>query len=199
MINIRNKINEKPYIEFYDLYEKAIFQKQSNIEAICISSFDAELCEVQARYVNLKIIDGDKWTFFTNYNSPKAQSFEKHKQITALFFWRKINCQIRIKANIFKSDAEFCNIYFASRDSKKNAIAISSDQSKSINSYDEVIKKYEDTLKNENNLNVRPDYWGGYTFEPYYFEFWEGHPSRINRRHKFENKENHWHESYLQP
>ena len=127
------------------------------------------------------------------------EKFLKRDDKTALFFWRKINCQIRIKANIFKSDAEFCNIYFASRDSKKNAIAISSDQSKSINSYDEVIKKYEDTLKNENNLNVRPDYWGGYTFEPYYFEFWEGEEFRLNKREVFQKKQNNWISYLLQP
>ena len=41
--------------------------------------------------------------FFSNYQSPKAKSFESHNQITALFYWNTINIQTRIKANIHKS------------------------------------------------------------------------------------------------
>ena len=50
-------------------------------------------------------------------------------------------------------------------------------------------------LKNEKC----PDYWGGYSFVPYYFEFWEGHQSRINKREVFEKIDNVWKHFILQP
>ena len=83
---------------------------------------------------------------------------------------------------------------------KKNALAISSDQSRSVSSYKEVIKRYESTLKT-GDLNKCPKYWGGFSFEPYYFEFWEGHESRINKREIYEyNKhDNNWIHSNIQP
>ena len=35
----------------------------------------------------------------------------------------------------------------------------------------------------------RPDFWGGYSFIPYYFEFWQGHENRLNKRHVFEQQD----------
>ena len=35
------------------------------------------------------------------------------------------------------------------------------------------------------NLFDRPSNWGGYSFKPYYFEFWEGHKSRLNKRNVY--------------
>ena len=36
---------------------------------------------------------------------------------------------------------------------------------------------------------ARPDFWGGFSFVPYYFEFWQGHKNRLNKRHVFEQKD----------
>ena len=45
----------------------------------------------------------------------------------------------------------------------------------------------------------RPEYWGGYSFVPYYFEFWEGNENRLNKRHVFSMEEGAWKETLLQP
>ena len=50
-----------------------------------------------------------------------------------------------------------------------------------------------------NNLKNCPDYWGGFAFTPYYFEFWEGHKSRINKRLVFKKIEKNWEKSIIQP
>jgi len=44
-----------------------------------------------------------------------------------------------------------------------------------------------------------PEYWGGFSFIPYYFEFWVGHESRINKREVFDKTEGIWKHSFLQP
>ena len=58
--------------------------------------------------------------------------------------------------------------------------------------------RYEKVLKND-NLKDCPEYWGGYTFVPYYFEFWEGHESRLNKREVYEMRNGHWEHFILQP
>ena len=103
-----------------------------------------------------------------------------------------------MKANIKKTSPDFNNKYFAQRDDHKNALAISSDQSKVISSYEDVEMKYLKSFKS-NNLNQCPEYWGGFSFIPYYFEFWEGHKSRLNKREVYEIKENKWTNFILQP
>ena len=49
------------------------------------------------------------------------------------------------------------------------------------NSYYDVVRNYQRALK-ATNLSDCPEFWGGYQLDPYYFEFWEGHNARLNRR-----------------
>tara|TARA_B100000965_G_C19603214_1_gene764257 strand:- start:3962 stop:4561 length:600 start_codon:yes stop_codon:yes gene_type:complete len=199
MIKFIDIDSSDPYKEFLNFYELALKSGQDYIEAISISSFSKECCEVRSRFVNLKYVKKDEWVFFTNYKSPKNEEFENHNQISCIFFWGKINTQIRIKANIRRLSDEDSDNYFKTRSIEKNALAISSDQSQDTESYQQVVDSYNKVLNSDKNLKKRPIYWGGYSFKPYYFEFWEGHNSRLNKRKVFKMKENVWNSSFLQP
>ena len=198
MIKFTDLVSEQPYIEFVKKYNKAIKSNQKNIEAISIASFDKEKNEVDSRYVNLKLINKEDFIFFTNYDSPKSTAFKSHNQISALIYWPVINTQIRMKAKIKKTTKEFNKNYFKKRDINKNALAISSDQSKIIESYSSVIKRYENIIKTD-DLHNCPDYWGGFSFTPFYFEFWEGKDSRLNKRNVYKKIDKTWKEYFLQP
>ena len=198
MISISNLPCIEPYILFKDKYENALKNMQSNIEAISISSFNKRKDEVESRFVNLKYINNDEWIFFSNLNSPKAISFNSHNQIAALLYWSSINVQIRMKAKIKKTPHEYNQKYFLDRSEKKNALAISSNQSNIISSYTKVIENYNKSLIN-NDLKKCPEFWAGYSFSPYYFEFWEGHESRLNKREVYEKSDDGWNHFILQP
>ena len=58
---------------------------------------------------------------------------------------------------------------------------------------------YEETLNNKKEILKRPDYWGGYSFKPYFFEFWSGHKNRLNKRTVFSKTEDGWDSFLLQP
>lgn len=198
MIQFNNLCQDSPYLLLKEWYECAHNANQKNIEAISISSFNKEKNEVDSRYVNLKYIDNDKFIFFSNYNSPKSQDFQSHDQISALFFWSEINCQIRLKGKIKKTSFEFNQEHFSNRSLEKNALAISSRQSMLISSYDKVVENFNKTYQ-KNNLLECPDYWGGFSFIPYYFEFWEGHESRINKRMIYKKIDKKWEKIIIQP
>ena len=198
MIEFNNLSNQPPYLIFKERYEKSLKAGQMNIEAICISSYSKKLKEVNARFVNLKFIIDEEFIFFSNYESVKSQDFLDHNQITGLFYWHRTNTQIRIKANIKRTTRDFNKRYFAKRDKYKNALAISSSQSKKIKSYEEVKNNYMKSLGSE-DLNVCPENWGGFAFIPYYFEFWRGHESRLNKREVYEIKNGEWINYFLQP
>ena len=199
MIKFLNLNSEKPYIHFQSLYQEAIEKSQKGIEAISVSSYDRTTSEVEARYVNLKYIANNEWIFFSNYHSPKANQFEFHSQVSILIYWASINTQIRMKAKIFKTSAEFSDEHFQGRTKGKNALAISSNQSQTIESFDEVAKNFNETLEVMTSETARPNFWGGYSFTPYYFEFWQGHENRLNKRHIFEQQDSEWVERFLQP
>jgi pyridoxamine 5'-phosphate oxidase len=199
MIDLVNITSDIPHNKFLDLYNQALKKKQRGIEAIAISSYDKFSNEVESRFVNLKYIKGNEWIFFSNYLSPKAMQFESHDQISALFHWGAINSQIRLKANIEKTSFEFSDDHFQGRTKEKNALAISSNQSQPIDSFDSVKENFHTALASMDSESKRPEYWGGYSFTPYYFEFWEGHENRLNQRHIFTMEEGSWSESLLQP
>jgi len=198
MIEFNNISNETPYRIFKEKYEDSLKANQKIIEAICISSFSFEENEVNARFVNLKFVKDKEFIFFSNYESPKSRDFISHDQVTALIYWNATNVQIRMKAKIKKTSKEFNMEYFANRDIRKNALAISSKQSNKIASYEDVSVNHEKSLQKD-NLEQCPEYWGGYSFIPYYFEFWEGHKSRLNKREVYEYQNNTWIHNYLQP
>ena len=198
MIEFNNLNKETPYILFKEKYMQALEEGQDNIEAIAISSYNPLKKEVDTRFVNLKLINNEEFIFFTNYKSPKAEAFDAFNQVSALLFWSSINIQIRIKAIIKKTSTEFNEKYFRTRLADKNALSISSNQSKEISSYELIIKKYNDVKKKQNLFDC-PDYWGGYSFIPYEIEFWEGNEYRINKRNLYKKNKNIWEHCILEP
>ena len=198
MIQFKNLNQEEPYLLFKSKYDEAYSAGQKVIEAISISTFENKTNEVDSRFVNLKFVSENEFIFFSNYESPKANSFKTHDQIAALIYWSSTNVQIRMKAKIIKMSNDYNQRYFESRSDKKNALAISSNQSKPINSYKQVIENFNKSLNND-DLKKCPKYWGGYSFTPYYFEFWEGHESRLNKREVFNKKDGNWAHSFVQP
>ena len=198
MIQFNNLNLEIPYLLLKEKYDEALNSGQRGIEAISISSFNKDISEVDSRYVNLKFISNDEFIFFSNYDSPKALSFNSHNPIAALLYWPSINVQIIMKAKIKKTSNEYNQKYFFDRSEEKNSLAISSNQSKPIDTYSQVKENYNKSLKND-DLKKCPEFWGGYSFTPYYFEFWEGHESRLNKREVYEKSDDSWKHLILQP
>ena len=198
MIKFNNLNQAIPYLLLKEKYDEAADAGQKGIEAISISSYNKEISEVNSRYVNLKFISNDEFIFFSNYDSPKASSFNSHDQIAALVYWPSINVQIRMKAKIKKTSKEFNQKYFFDRSEEKNALAISSNQSKPIDSYNQVKKNYNKSLKND-DLKECPKYWGGFSFTPYEIEFWEGNKFRLNKRNLYRKDNTGWNHFILEP
>jgi len=199
MFEIKSKIQEPPYQKFYCFYDEALKKNQTNPEAMVISSYSPLTYEVNSRFVNLKYIINEDWIFFSNYNSPKALQFASHDQISVLFYWDVLNLQIRIQSKIKKVKPKISDDHFARRSPEKNLLAIISDQSSEIQSYDDLVKKYSDQKLSLQNLDKRPDYWGGFSFTPYSFEFWIGQKFRLNLRESYFLESDKWKKKILQP
>ena len=198
MIKFNNKHKSEPYALFYDYYLQALEKNQPNADAICISSYSKKLNLVDSRFVNLKFVNGEEFIFFSNYRSPKSSQFNSHDQISVSIFWHNINVQVRFKASIKETSKEFNQLYFQNRSSDKNALAISSSQSKHISSFKDVKDKYYETL-NHANLSHCPNYWGGYAFIPYEIEYWFGNKFRLNKRILYKKDNTVWNHFILEP
>ena len=152
------KFQDIPYKKFLDYYHKALDKDQAQIEAAVLSSYNSILNEVNSRFVNIKYLRDDKFIFFSNYQSNKAEDISSHDQISLLFFWNKINVQIRIKAIIQQCNAKDSDNHFALRKKEKNILATISRQSFFLESYDSLLNDFN-KLNNEGKSLIRPDYW----------------------------------------
>ncbi len=198
MIEFQNINKEEPYINLYEFYKLALNNNQDVIEAFLVSSYCEDKKESDARFVNLKFVNKNEFIFFSNYDSPKSKQFKKNNNIACVIYWSSINLQIRMKGSIRKTNVKFNNKYFKNRSIDKNALAHSSNQSMKVSSYEKVIENFENAKINK-NLKECPSHWGGFSFVPHYFEFWEGNENRVNKRTVYKKEENIWKKYYLQP
>ena len=180
MIQFSIKKKDSPYMKVFREYEKAKSLSQKNIEAFCLSTCGKSL-KPSSRFVNIKYIKDGELIFFTNYTSKKANEIEENENVSGVFYWSKTGVQIRFEGKIKKTSSAFSDEHFKKRSIEKNILAISSNQSSVIDSYEKVLENYQKTM-DDNDFMQRPNYWGGYSIEPNLIEIWQSHSNRLNKR-----------------
>lgn len=199
MIEFIDVCKTDPYQHFIKLYNEAKNQSQEHIEAAAVSTASHNK-KPSSRFVNIKYVHNESFIFFSNYNSVKAKDIESNPQASILFFWSKTNTQIRLEGKIIKTSNSFSDDHFQRRSYEKNISAIISNQSSENDGYSNLIQRYEKAIKAYKGKDLaRPTSWGGYSFVPKSFEFWQGENARLNKRLKFSIKENIWSSRYLDP
>lgn len=195
---INNK--EVPITIFQKFHENGLLSNQPNIDAACLSTFNTINNEISSRFINIKYVKNNKFIFFSNYESPKAKDIKTFNKVSCVFFWPNINLQVRIQGSIKKTTEKCSDEHFNNRTKEKNILSIISNQSRETKTYDNFVKKYYKFIENYDRKINRPNYWGGYEITPIYYEFWEGHKNRLNKRLFYRiNDSGIWESGYLEP
>lgn len=137
------------------------------------------------RIVLLREITDKGIVFYTNYESAKGQDIAENPNAEALFFWHKLERQIRISGSIAKIDADKSAAYFQKRphDSQVGAW-VSQPQSGEVANR-EVMEQTFEQLKTdypEGAAVPTPEFWGGYEITINEMEFWQGRANRMHDR-----------------
>lgn len=152
-----------------------------------------------ARIVLLKSFDSAGFVFYTNYESKKGMDLAANPQASMLFFWDKLERQVRIQGKIEKISPEQSDKYFQTRSYTSKIGACASKQSKKLSSRYKLLREVAGYIA-KHPINVPlPPYWGGYRLIPEYFEFWQGRESRLHDRIIYEKVDNAWKISRLYP
>ncbi len=152
-----------------------------------------------ARVVLLKGIHDSGFVFYTNYKSKKGKDIEENPYGCLLFFWDKLERQIRIEGKIEKVSQKESEEYFNTRPYKSRVGAWASKQSSVIESRSVIVKEFLKYMMKFKTHVPLPDVWGGYRLLPDTFEFWQGRPNRLHDRVRYSKVKSGWKIERLAP
>jgi pyridoxamine 5'-phosphate oxidase len=153
-----------------------------------------------ARLLLLKGVDERGFTFFTNLNSPKAQSLLRDSRTALCFYWMSLDKQIRVRGRAEVVSDEEADAYFATRPRLSQISAWASKQSQPMQGYFELeAEEAKVALRFGIGRIPRPPFWSGFRVVPERIEFWTGKPFRRHHRIVYERTRDGWRKQWLYP
>jgi pyridoxamine 5'-phosphate oxidase len=153
-----------------------------------------------SRQVLLKDRDPTGFVFYTNVESQKGRQLIAQGKAALNFFWRDMGRQIRIQGEVALVSDATADAYFASRSRGSRIGAWASQQSRPLDSREEMIARTTELEKKYEGIDVpRPPHWSGFRLVPSAIEFWQAGEFRLHDRFVFVRHEDAWNVSRLNP
>jgi len=153
-----------------------------------------------ARMVLLKQIDHDGFVFFTNYRSAKAEQLDANPYAALVFYWAKLDRQVRVEGSVVRTSAQESCDYFKTRPRESQIGAWASEQSQAISSRNVLEQRAQEleAMYLDREIDC-PEYWGGYRLKPERIEFWKSRVGRLHDRILYQRDATGWSITRLAP
>lgn len=182
----------EPLAQFRIWFDAALASGIVEPNAMVLSTADAD-GRPSARVVLLKDIDDRGLSFYTNYNSRKADDIAANPRVSLTFWWQELERQVRVEGRAEQLAESESDLYFASRPRGSRLGAWASPQSAVVASREELEHALEEVETRFGDGDVaRPPHWGGYRVVPDVVEFWQGRPARLHDRIRYRRSSDKW-------
>jgi pyridoxamine 5'-phosphate oxidase len=134
-------VTDDPVERFQEWFREAEQAGVEVPEAMTLATADAGGAP-SARLVLLKGADDEGFVFYSGYVSRKAAELDQNPRAALVFYWRPLGKQVRVEGRVERvSDGESA-AYFATRPRGSQLAAWASQQSRSLESREELECRY---------------------------------------------------------